>query len=82
MGYQEMAGEWRKLHIQELYELCSSLSIIRMIKPARTRCTGHTTRIGEKDAYGLVRKHERKRYFGKPSRRRDGDIEVNVKNNI
>ena len=30
----------------------------------------------------LVRKHERKRYFGKPSRRRDGDIEVNVKNNI
>jgi hypothetical protein len=33
----EMTGEWRKLHIEELHDLYSSLSIIRMVKVRRIR---------------------------------------------
>jgi hypothetical protein len=37
----EMTGEWRKLHNEELHKLYSSPCIIRMIKPRRMRWVGH-----------------------------------------
>jgi hypothetical protein len=36
-----MTGGWRKLHNEELCDLYSSPSIIRMIKLTRMRWTGH-----------------------------------------
>jgi hypothetical protein len=42
----EVTGEWRKLHNEELRDLYSSSSIIRIIKPRRMRFAGHVTRIG------------------------------------
>jgi hypothetical protein len=33
----EVTGGWRKLHDEELHKLCSSPSIIRMIKSRRMR---------------------------------------------
>jgi hypothetical protein len=36
-----MAGGWRKLHNEELHNLYSSPSIIRMIKSRRMRWAGH-----------------------------------------
>jgi hypothetical protein len=42
----EVTGKWRKLHDEELHDLYSSQSIIRMIKPRRMRCAGHVARIG------------------------------------
>jgi hypothetical protein len=51
----EVTGEWRKLHNEELRDLYSSLSIIRMIELRRMRWTGHIARIGEKsNAYRLL----------------------------
>jgi hypothetical protein len=64
-------GEWRKLHNEELRDLYSSPSIIRIIKSRRMRCVGHVARIGEKrNAYRLlVGKPEGKRPLGIPRRR-------------
>jgi hypothetical protein len=51
----EVTGEWRKLHNEELRDLYSLLSIIRMIKSRRMRWAGHVARMGEKrNAYRLL----------------------------
>jgi hypothetical protein len=59
----EVTGDWRKLHNEELHRLYSSPSIIRMIKSRRMRWAGHVARMGEKrNAYRiLVGKPEGKR---------------------
>jgi hypothetical protein len=42
----EVTGEWRKLHNEELCDLYSSPSIIRIIKLRRMRWTAHVARMG------------------------------------
>jgi hypothetical protein len=67
----EVTGGWRKLRNEEIRDLYSSLSVIRMIKSMRMRCTGHVARMREKrNAYRLlVRKPEVKRPLERPRRR-------------
>jgi hypothetical protein len=49
----EVTGERRKLHNEELHDLCSSPSVNRKIK-SRMRLTGHVARMGKKrNAYRL-----------------------------
>jgi len=43
----EVTREWRKLHNEELNDLYSSSSIIRMIKSRRMRWAGHVARMRE-----------------------------------
>jgi hypothetical protein len=43
----EVRGELRKLHNEELYILYSSANIIRQIKSRRMRWAGHVARMGE-----------------------------------
>jgi hypothetical protein len=51
----EVTRGWRKLHNEELCDLYSWPSIIRMIKMRMMRCPGHVTRMGEKrKAYILL----------------------------
>jgi hypothetical protein len=51
----EVTGDWRKLHNEELHNLYSSPNIIRLIKPKRMRWAGHVTRMGEtRNAYRLL----------------------------
>jgi hypothetical protein len=44
----EVTGDWRKLRNEEFHNLCSSSSIIRMIKSRRMRWAGHEGRSGER----------------------------------
>jgi hypothetical protein len=44
----EVTGEWRKLHNEELHDLYSSPSIIRIIKENRMRWEGHVARWGRR----------------------------------
>jgi len=43
----EVTGEWRRLHNEELNDLYSSPNIVRVIKWRRKRWAGHVARMGE-----------------------------------
>jgi hypothetical protein len=47
----EVTGGWRKLHNEELNNLYSSSSIIRMIKTRRMRWAEHVARMGRREIY-------------------------------
>jgi hypothetical protein len=44
----EAIGGWRKLHNEELHNLYSTPSTIRMLKSKRMRWTGHVPRMGRR----------------------------------
>jgi hypothetical protein len=50
----EMTGGFRKLHNEELHNLYSSPSIIRMIKIRRMKWTGHVARMQKRNAYRIL----------------------------
>jgi hypothetical protein len=43
----EVTGEWRMLHNEELNGLYSLLNIVRVVKSRRMRWAGHVARMGE-----------------------------------
>jgi hypothetical protein len=67
----EVMGGWKKLHNEELHNLYSSPSIIRIFKSRRMKWAEHVTRMWEKrNEYRiLMGKLEGKRPLGRPRRR-------------
>jgi hypothetical protein len=77
---EKVSGEWRKLHNEELRDLYSSPTIIRIIKSRKMRWAGHVARMGEKrNAYRLlVETPEGKRPLRRPRRRWVDNISMDL----
>jgi hypothetical protein len=77
----EVTGEWRMLHNEELRNLYSSPDIIRQVKSRRMRWAGHVARMGEdrKMYKVLVVKPEGKRPLGRPRRRWEDGIRMDLR---
>jgi hypothetical protein len=67
----EVMGEWRRLHNEELNDLYSSPIIVRVIKSRRMRWAGHVVHMGEeRGVYRVsVGKLDGKRPMGRPRHR-------------
>ena len=76
----EVAGEWRKLHEEELNDLYSSPSFVRVINTRRMRWGWHVARLGEwRSIYRiLVGKPKGKRQLGKPRHRWENNIKMDL----
>jgi hypothetical protein len=76
----EVTGEWRKVHNEELRNLYYSPSIIRIIKSRRKKLAGHVARMGEKSnaCTLLVGKPEGRRPLGRPRRRWVDNIRMDL----
>ena len=67
----EVTGEWRRLHNEELNDLYCSPNIVRVIKWRRMRWAGHVALMGEERGVyrDLVGKQEERTPLGRPRRR-------------
>ena len=77
---EEVTGEWRKLHNEDLSALYTLPNIIQVIKSRRTRWAGYVIR---KKASGvayriLVRTPDGKRQFGRPRRKKENNIRMDL----
>jgi len=76
----EVTRKWRKLHNEELSDLYSLQNIVRVVKSRRMRWVGHVARMGEGRAVYrvLVGKPEGKRPLGRPRRRWEDKIKMDL----
>jgi len=77
----EVTGEWRKLHNDELNYLYSSPNTVRAIKSRIIRWAGHVARMGKKRGVYrvLVGRPEGKRRLGRPRRRWEDNIKMDLR---
>jgi hypothetical protein len=77
----EVTGEWRKLHNEELDNLYSSPDIIRQVKSRLMRWAGHVARMGEdrKVYMVLLGNSEGKRPLGRPRRMWEDGIRMDLR---
>ena len=76
LKWDEVRGEWRRLHKQELYDLYSTPNTIRVIKSRRW--AGHVARMGDRRGTErvLVGRPDWKRQLGRYRRRWKGNIKI------
>ena len=79
-GYWQISGEWRKLRNEELNDLYSLPNIVRVVKSRRMRWAGHVACMGEDRGVHrmLVGKPEGKRPLGRPRRRWEDNIKIDL----
>ena len=75
----EVTGDWRRLHNEELNDLYSLPNIVWVIKSRRMRWAGHVACMGERGVYRvLVGKPEGRRQLGRPRRRWVDNIRMDL----
>ena len=76
----EVRGEWKKLHNEELNDLYCLPNIVQVIKSRRMRWAGHVARMGEgKGVYRVLDgKPDGKIQLGRPRRRWEDNIKMDL----
>jgi hypothetical protein len=76
----EGTGKWRKMHNEELNDLYSLPNIVWVVKSRRMGWAGHVARMGEDSGVHrvLVGKPEGKRPLGRPRRRWEDNIKMDL----
>jgi hypothetical protein len=76
----EVKGEWRKVHNEELNDLYSLPNIVRVVKSKRIIWAGLVARMEEERGVHrvLVKKPEGKRPLGRPRRRWEDNIKMDL----
>ena len=76
----EVTGEWRELHNEELNDLYSLPNIVRVVRSRQMRWAGHVVRMGEDRGVHrvLVGKPEGKRPLGRPRRRWEDNVKMDL----
>jgi hypothetical protein len=69
---EEVAGDWRRLHNEELRNLNASPNNIRVTKSERVRWVGHVACMGEtRNAYKIL--------VGRPMHRWEGNVKIDLR---
>ena len=74
----EVKGEWKELHNEELNDLYSSPKIVGVIKSRKKRWVGHVAGMGERCMQGFGAKPEGRRSLGRPRRRWENNIKMGL----
>jgi hypothetical protein len=78
---EEVAGDWRRLHNEELHNLYGSPNVVRVIKSRRIGWAGHGARMGETNMYNiLVGQPEGKRVLGRTRLRWEDNNRMDLRN--
>jgi hypothetical protein len=77
----EVTGEWRKIHNEELNDLYSLPNIVAVIKSRKMRWAGYVACMGKRRGVYrvLVEKPEGKRPLGRPRRRWEDIIKIDLR---
>ena len=81
---RDQNGEWTRLHHEELHSLYRSPNIVRVIKSRRLRWAGHVARMEEgRSAFKILTgKPIEKRPLGRPRRRWEDNIRMDLEENL
>jgi hypothetical protein len=75
---EEVAGDWSRVHNEELHNLYTSPNIVTVFTARRMRWAGHVARMGKmRNEYNIFAgKPERKSPFGRPRHKWEDNIRI------
>jgi hypothetical protein len=74
-----VAGGWRILHNEELYNFDTSSNIIKVIKSKTVRWAGHVASMGKMKIHTTFWSENMKRQLGRPRRRWENNIRMGLR---
>jgi hypothetical protein len=72
----EVRGDWRKQHKEELYDLYCSSNIVWVTRSKQIRLAGHVAHMGNRV---LVGRHDGRRSIERPKHRWEDNIKIDLR---